>query len=215
MNEDNNKLYLWSALFVSLVGIITIILLIIKTEIQSSTMVFISGGFLMVVLLLFFGNKLVRKFTNDKDGLLKVNEKVYAVEELRKIAEKMVLNNYHLNHVKKWNYDYQKTIGEQSKKVVQIFRVELEYGNKNDEVYLILNTTRPKNLNSVLINPGTYLLTSTINSIGENTEEKLDVKEIEVENILTGTKTKTKEITHKDNIKDPKKVEEGKKEEVA
>ncbi len=160
-----------------------------------------SSVFIVLSLILVFGfniySVLSKKITEKKEEM-ELPEPMAREELLDIVMKKALKNKYYMNEVKEIEKDKFSTVGDKgTMNKVFVAQIKALYPlNNQDKVFIIINAHYSSKFMSVLFNPSPPELNSTVQAVGGNPIEKLNVVEREITDDLSGKKIYTKETKH-------------------
>lgn len=204
--EDKKKsmermIRILTGIFFVIALIILIVFKIQKPEFNLLYLILIIVGLTIISFSIFFSFKIgdfIRSYYEKDDGVPDpINE-----EQILEILNDTLISNKYYNMIERILYVKPHNIGDN---LIYDIKVEPLYGMK--KINVIINATYPNIIPSVLYEPPSGALNSTINSMSTKPKDSPDVETTTAMNQLTGNVVETKKIKHNKDKKEDKKEE--------
>ena len=207
------RMFQWLA-FVLLIGANIILFLVYRTRddgIPIGWIILTEFLVLIMALGLFFAFKIPEWISKRGTGRdIGTSLPILTREEAREMALAILKESSYMNEPRPgYIYDDGPEVhGKKTKQILYVLYCDGKFENtpgKREKYLICINMNFPKMLKKIKVNPSHAEIAVIKRSCVFDPEDMPDVEETETENVLTGTKTKTKKLKHKkDELKEEK-----------
>lgn len=215
-DKKNNleRLLKWLLILLGVGLIILIVILKIQNpELSLKYFMIVSGSILLLLLLIYFGNKFYKKYNEIREKNLNFNKlpPPITLEQASELIEEQLKHPRYADYVMGWRSHKFFEVGKKIKSLILLVELDKTPYHNGQDLFFVINMHYPKERYSIIIqdkyNP--LEISRAVNALAIEPIDDPDTEIIEEKNPLLGTeKITTKTIQKKEDEKEKDKKED-------